>query len=230
MSTPSKPTPPAPAVSSTPTIDRDTVDQVFRAGNNGPGRLITIVGFDGCGKTTQIDNLTARLRARGEEVLDTRQPTDWYRRLGEVQAFESDGGAVETAHILALLAAADRRRHVMEMIDPALRRGATVICDRYVYATFGVFIHRGVDPALLTAINGGIPRPDLAFYLRVPTEELKRRLAARGEKLKHEEKSSSRIESIVGVYEQMGDALTEIDGTADPEVVTAQLLKHIDAL
>src|SRR4029450_7662893 len=122
------------------------------------------------------------------------QPADWYRNLAEGQVFHAQGGLVETAHILSLLAAADRRRHVLEVIDPALARGAVVICDRYVDATLGGFVHRGVDSRFLASINGGIPRPDFAFYLRLTTDALMERLRERdGQNLKDEEKSAEGI-------------------------------------
>jgi dTMP kinase len=209
-------------------VHPDTVRRVFREGDNRPGRLVTVVGFDGSGKTTQIESLSAALRAAGHEVVETRQPTDWYRRLTEVQAFHSAGGSVETAHILALLAAADRRRHVLEVVEPALARGAWVLCDRYVYATYGVFVHRGVDAEFLTTANNGIPRPDHAFYLEVPTEELQQRLRARdGANLQFEEKSADRIGSILRSYEEMEDELVVVDGSAPADEITAKLLTHL---
>lgn len=205
------------------------LDDTFGAVRTDPGLLISIVGFDGSGKTTQIECVAAALAERGHQVVQTRQPTDWYRELTEVQVFHGSGGSVETAHILALLAAADRRRHVQEVIAPALAEGAVVLCDRYVYATFGVFVHRGVDPELLAAANHGIPRPDHAFYLRVPVPELLRRLHERDAgQLKHEEKSRDRIESITRTYEEFGADLTVIDGSAPREQVTASILAHID--
>ncbi|MFI5911827.1 dTMP kinase [Dactylosporangium sp. NPDC051541] len=210
-------------------VDLDALSTMFRPARTDGGLLVSIVGFDGSGKTTQVEQVAAALRARGREVVETRQPSDWYRRLAEVQVFHDQGGSVETAHILALLAAADRRRHVMEVIDPALQRGAVVLCDRYVYATFGVFVHRGVDFRLLAAINAGIPRPDHAFYLRVPTGQLLSRLRQRdGADLKYEEKAADRIESITGVYEELGSELVTVDGTAPADEVTAALLAHID--
>jgi len=209
-------------------VGPETVRRAFREGGNGPGRLVTVVGFDGSGKTTQVESLGAALRTAGHEVVETRQPTDWYRRLTAVQAFHSAGGSVETAHILALLAAADRRRHVLEVVEPALARGAWVLCDRYVYATYGVFVHRGVEAEFLTTANGGIPRPDLAFYLQVPVEELQRRLRDRdGTGLQFEEKSADRIRSIVRSYEEMEDELVVVDGTAPAEEITAKLLAHL---
>jgi dTMP kinase len=214
----------------TTSIHPDLLDEIFRPARTDSGTLISIVGFDGSGKTTQIERVADAFRSFGREVIETRQPTDWYRDMADVQVFHDSGGSVEKAHILALLAAADRRRHVQEIIDPALARGAVVLCDRYVYATLGVFTHRGVDPQLLADINRGIPRPDYSFYLSVPVPELLRRLHERdGDKLKHEEKSADRIESITRTYEELGSALTVIDGTLSQEQVTKSILEHIES-
>ncbi|MEU0666230.1 dTMP kinase [Streptomyces lavendulocolor] len=202
--------------------------RLFRPERTDGGLLVSIVGSDGSGKTTQIERVAEAVRARGREVVVTRQPTDWYRELAEVQVFHDEGGSTETAHILALLAAADRRRHVQEVINPALERNAVVLCDRYVYATFGVFVHRGVDFRFLATVNEGIPRPDHAFYLKLPTEELLRRLRERdGDRLKHEERSVERVESITRTYEELGSELVHIDGTAPREGVTAEILRHM---
>ncbi|MEV4330989.1 dTMP kinase [Streptomyces sp. NPDC049597] len=209
-------------------VDDEAMAGLFQPQRTDSGLLVSIVGFDGSGKTTQIERVAEAIRAQGREVVETRQPADWYRELAEVQVFHDQGGSVETAHILALLAAADRRRHVMEVINPALERGAVVLCDRYVYATFGVFVHRGVDFRFLATINSGIPRPDHAFYLKLPTDELLRRLRLRdGDRLKHEEKSAERIESITRTYEELGPELVHIDGGAAREEVTASILRHM---
>ncbi len=193
-----------------------------------PGILVSIVGFDASGKTTQVSALADKFRQLGREVIETYQPTDWYRSEQAVQHFHSAGGSPETARILSLLAAADRLRHVQEVINPALKRGAIVICDRYVYATFGVFVHRGVDFDLLVTINAGIPRPDCAFYLEVPSDKLLERLRARdGAQLKFEERSLDRIESITRTYHELGKHLTVVDGTASRDEVTNALWAEI---
>lgn len=197
------------------------IDELFDSQTRYPGLLVTVVGFDGSGKTTQIEALGRRFRERGCEVIETRQPSDWYRNEKSVQTFHDEGGSMQRARILALFAAADRIRHVQEIIVPALKRGAVVICDRYVYATFGVFLHRGVDFDLLVTINSGIPRPDYAFYLDLPTAALLARLHLRdGSALKFEERVPERIESITNVYRAMGDLLIPVDGTQDVIRVT----------
>ncbi|WP_442759689.1 dTMP kinase [Streptomyces virginiae] len=209
-------------------VDIKVCKGLFKPNRTDRGLLVSIVGFDGSGKTTQIERVGEELRAQGHEVVETRQPADWYRELAEVQVFHDNGGSAESARILSLLAAADRHRHVMEVVNPALERGAIVLCDRYVYATFGVFIHRGVDFDFLATINSGIPRPDHAFYLRVPTDELLRRLRIRdGGKLKYEEKSADRVESITRTYEELGSELTPVDGMASAEEITSSILDHM---
>lgn len=197
------------------------IHELFDDSQRYPGLLVTVVGFDGSGKTTQIEALGQRFRAQGHEVIETRQPSDWYRNEKSVQVFHDEGGSAQRARILALFAAADRLRHVQEVIVPALKRGAVVICDRYVYATFGVFLHRGVDFDLLATINSGIPRPDYAFYLDLPTAALQERLRKRdGNDLKFEERAPERIESITSVYRAMEDLLIPVDGTRSAAEVT----------
>lgn len=209
-------------------VNVESFRTLFRSSQPTSGTLISIVGFDGSGKTTQIERVAARLRQQGHEVVETRQPTDWYRQLSKVQSFLAEGGSTETAHILALLAAADRRQHVHEVIEPALARGAVVLCDRYVYATFGVFVHRGVDSDFLATINSGIPRPAYAFYLKMSAEDLVRRLKERdGDELQHEERSVDRIESITRTYEELASELITIDGSVPPDEVTAAILHHL---
>lgn len=205
-------------------VTPNLIDSVFSEPRNLPGMLITIVGFDASGKTTQCGALAARFREAGREVIETRQPTDWYRNESAVQHFHDEGGSKERARILSLFAAADRHRHVQEVILPALRNGDVVICDRYVYATFGVFVHRGVAPDFLAIINHGVPRPDSAFFLKVPTPILIDRLRQRDvNNLKFEERSPDRIESITSIYQQMGDQLVTINGTQSADAVTDQM-------
>src|SRR5262245_56931386 len=92
--------------------------------------FITLEGLDGSGKTTQAKLLGARLQADGVEVVITREPGG--TPLGEqIRALVLHGDHVAPWAEAALYAAA-RAQHVDELVRPALERGATVICDRYV--------------------------------------------------------------------------------------------------
>lgn len=97
------------------------------------GLFVTFEGIDGTGKTTQVKALAQRWRARGREVVTTFEPGD--TTLGK-QIRQMLLSARQQATILprteALLYAADRAEHAAELIRPALRRGAIVLCDRYI--------------------------------------------------------------------------------------------------
>ena len=205
-------------------LDAERLARVFRPKSSPRGLLITIDGFDGSGKSTQIERLSNRLRDAGRTVVLTRQPTDWYREADAVRHFHDHGGSEQRARMLALFAAADRHRHVMEVIEPALAEDCVVISDRYVLATFAVFTHRGLDPDFLVEINSTVPRPDFSFYLNAPTDVLLKRLRDRdGDKLKHEEKSPDRVDSIKARWTAMQSLLTVVDATESPADITERL-------
>ena len=96
------------------------------------GRFITLEGGEGVGKSTQMKALSEALRARGLEIVETREPggspgAEAIRALllqGEIERW--------TAEAEALLFAAARSDHVARTIRPALARGAWVMCDRFL--------------------------------------------------------------------------------------------------
>ena len=96
------------------------------------GRFVTLEGGEGVGKSTQLKALAEALRARGLEVVETREPggspgAEAIRALllqGEIERW--------TAEAEALLFAAARSDHVTRTIRPALERGAWVVCDRFL--------------------------------------------------------------------------------------------------
>lgn len=147
------------------------------------GFFITFEGGEGAGKSTQIGRLAERLRARGHEVLVSREPggspgAEAVRHVLLSGAAEPFGPKME-----ALLFAAARSDHVEQVIRPAVERGAVVLVDRFldssrVYQGVG----SGLDPAFMAAleriaINGMMP--DLTLILDLDPEEGLRRAAAR---------------------------------------------------
>jgi dTMP kinase len=209
-------------------MDQSNIDRVFAKNRRDRGTLIAIVGFNGSGKTTQVAAIAERLRSAGREVVETRQPTDWYRNDSAVVEYQANGGSRQQARMLSLFGAADRLRHVDQIINPALQRGATVICERYVYAHFSSFIHRGVDADFIAIINSGIPKPDFAFYLDVPPTVLFERLTQRNRgPLRFEERSIDQVRSIVKNYDEMSDHLIRLDGLAVPHVITSTIVSQI---
>jgi dTMP kinase len=149
------------------------------------GMFITVEGLDGSGKTTVAERLADELERRGHEVVLTREPggTPIGERIRTVLLGSSaDAMRAETE---ALLFAAARAQHVAEVIQPALERGAVVICDRFVDSSLAYqWGGRGLDLDTLHDVQrlatAGL-QPDLTVLLDVPVEAaLRRRLADPG--------------------------------------------------
>ena len=142
------------------------------------GRFITLEGIDGAGKSTHIAALAERLGAAGAEVLTTREPggTPLAEQLRECVLHDAMDALTES-----LLVFAARRDHLVALIEPALARGATVLCDRFSDATFAYQgAGRGFDIALLAQLEQWVHagrQPDLTLWFDVPAEVGARRRA-----------------------------------------------------
>ena len=145
----------------------------------GNGALVAFCGIDGCGKTTQLRLAEAWLAEQGHTVVCTRQPTDSYRSHPAVRRYfrtnVAEGGMLN----LVRLSASDRRRHIEEVIEPALAAGSVVLCDRYYYSAEAFFFARGIDPEVVREHNRGVPKPLLTVYLDVPTRVCRDRILRR---------------------------------------------------
>ena len=150
--------------------------------------FITFEGLDGSGKSTQAELLRSRLDADGLEVISTREPGG--TELGEkIRDLVLHGGDV-TPWAEALLYAAARAQHVEIVIRPALERGASVICDRYLDSSVayqGVGRELGLDRVLdlnLAAVGGLLP--DRTFLLALEVAEIGSRLDREHDRLERE--------------------------------------------
>ena len=145
------------------------------------GLFLSLEGSDGCGKSTQIALLKEYLLKRGFEVVLTREPGGCpiSERIREViLSLDSKGMSDECE---ALLYAASRVEHVREVIEPALKCGKIVICDRFLdssiaYQAYGRelgegFVRQINEPATKRAF------PELTLLLELNREESRRRMA-----------------------------------------------------
>src|SRR5205085_409692 len=108
-----------------------------------PGRFISLEGGEGAGKSTQLKRLAEALRARGLEVVETREPGG-SRGAEAIRALLLQGEADRwTAEAEALLFAAARADHVARTIRPAVKAGAWVLCDRFVDSSIAYQGHAG---------------------------------------------------------------------------------------
>jgi len=136
------------------------------------GLFVSFEGIEGCGKSTQVRLLARWLKSRGRTVVVTREPggpfiSEKIRHLLLDIRNRHMAGLTE----LLLLEAA-RAQHVAEVIAPALRRGAVVLCDRFAdsstaYQGYG----RGLGLATVDPLNriaAGGAWPDLTIVLDLP--------------------------------------------------------------
>lgn len=133
------------------------------------GRFVTFEGIDGAGKSSHIEGVAAWLRARGHEVLVTREPggTPLAESLRELVLHQPMDAMTE-----ALLVFAARRDHLSQRIEPALAAGHTVLCDRFTDATFAYQGGgRGFDVAVLGQLEAWVQagrQPDLTLWFDLP--------------------------------------------------------------
>ena len=150
--------------------------------------FVSFEGIDGCGKTTQAQLLAESLRGEGRDVVLTREPGG--TPLGEqVRRLVLHGDHVAPWAEAALYAAA-RAQHVDEVIRPALARGATVVCDRYLDSSVayqGGGRGLGVDTVLELnlAVVGGL-LPDRTVLVELDPETAAARVGSSGDRIERD--------------------------------------------
>ena len=150
--------------------------------------FITFEGLDGCGKTTQAALLAESLRRDGVEVVATREPGG--TPLGEqVRDLVLHGDHV-APWAEAALYAASRAQHVEQVIRPALERGATVVCDRYIDSSVayqgagrGLGLEEVLDLNLV--VVGGL-LPDRTVLVEIDPETAAERVGSSGDRIERD--------------------------------------------
>jgi len=136
--------------------------------------FITLEGIDGCGKSTQRDMLAEQLKARGFEVVVTREPggTAISEDIRRVMISDASLHIAPTTELLLYVAA--RAQHVAELIRPSLQAGKIVISDRYTDSTVAFQGYgRGFELSIVDELNrfatGGL-KPDLTIVFDLDPE------------------------------------------------------------
>ena len=140
------------------------------------GCFISLEGGEGAGKSTQTQLLATWLRGLGHEVIETREPggSPAAERIRETLLDLPESAGSWDAHTECLLLNAARRQHVVDIIEPALERGAWVITDRFsdstmAYQGYAGSVGRPAVEALDRWAMDGF-KPDLTLMLDIEPE------------------------------------------------------------
>jgi len=200
--------------------------------------FITFEGIDGSGKSTQAKALVSTLQAQGKSCIWTREPggsegAETIRKL----LVEGDPNRWSAVTEILLFNAA-RRDHLEKTIQPALLRGATVICDRYVDSTR---VYQGVARAdlreLVDLMHGIIigREADLTFIIDIdPEVALTRGLARNSGEDRFEDMGLGFQKRLRAGFLELAKQNTKrchiIDGTQSMEAVARAILKTYESI
>ena len=201
------------------------------------GAFITLEGADGAGKSTQLDFIDARLRARGVDVVRTREPGG--TALGEVLRslllHEREVAIDAQAELLMMFAA--RAQHIRELIAPSLAAGKWVLSDRFTDATYAYQGGgRGIALAEIERLEKwvqGALQPALTLWLDVSLDVGRSRLQRR---LVMDERFDSEADAfqraVNQAYRERAKAhpqrIVRIDADPDVEVVQEAIGRVLD--
>lgn len=201
--------------------------------------FITFEGGEGCGKSTQIERLTDRLRATGRNVIQSREPggTPLGEEIRDLLQHNKAGYGMSAESEL-LLFAASRAQICRELVQPALKRGDIVICDRFLDSTT-VYqgVARAINPADVAVINqfatGGL-LPHLTIFIDLdPEVGLKRAKENRDEPLDRMEQEALEFHQAVrngylALAKANTDRIRVFDGAKSIETIEKEIWNAVE--
>lgn len=199
------------------------------------GRLITLEGIDGAGKSSHLAFIAEWLRARNLPVLITREPGG--TPLGEtLRGLLLAEDMTPDTELLLMFAA--RAQHLDTLIRPALETGSWVVSDRFSDASYAYQCGgRGIDPARLDVLEEWLLqgfRPDLTLLIDVPPETAAGRRAVARAADRFERLDLAFFERVRAAYLERARAEPNrfriIDGTRSLETIQREIVTHLEPL
>jgi dTMP kinase len=203
-------------------------------------RFLTIEGIEGVGKSTQVARLSQSLSGRGIAHVVTREPggTPLAERVRDIVLNSRDEILPPVAELLLMFAA--RAVHLSNLVEPNLRAGRWVVCDRFIDATYayqGGGRQLSVDAIRpLETLVLGSRRPDLTVLLDAPVEQALQRARQRNAGAAADRFESERaefFERVRAVYLQRAAAepgrIVVIDAGRSADEVAARILEVLEA-
>lgn len=205
------------------------------------GRFLTFEGIEGVGKTTQVARLSEALRARGVAHVVTREPggTPLAERIRGIALDSARSESLPpTAELLLMFAA--RAVHLANHVEPNLRAGNWVVCDRFTDATYAYQGGgRGLSMEIIRQLEcmvQGTRRPELTVLLDAPVEQALQRARQRNAGAAADRFESERAEffqRVREVYHARAAAepgrIAVIDAGQSADAVAASILELLEA-
>jgi dTMP kinase len=201
---------------------------------------LTIEGIEGVGKTTQVARLSEALRARGIDHVVTREPggTPLAEKIREIVLNAQGESLPPTAELLLMFAA--RAVHLANHVEPHLKAGRWVVCDRFTDATYayqggGRGLNTDHIRQLETMVQGS-RRADMTMLLDAPVEQALRRARQRNAGAATDRFESERVEffeRVRAAYRARAaaepDRIIPIDAQQSADAVAARILELLEA-
>jgi dTMP kinase len=204
------------------------------------GQFVTVEGIEGVGKSTQIARISRELTERGIEHAVTREPggTPLAERIRALVLGVGDEVPTASAELLLMFAA--RSVHLEHLIEPALKAGRWVLCDRFTDATYayqGAGRGLGAGPIeRLESLVQGARRPDLTILLDAPVGIAMARARKRNESLgsdRFEREQAEFFERVRNAYLARATAeprrICVVDAAQPADEVSARIVKLLES-
>jgi dTMP kinase len=208
--------------------------------NTASPRFLSVEGIEGVGKSTQVARLSQALSERGIAHVVTREPggTPLAERIRDIVLNSRDEAVPPMAELLLMFAA--RAVHLSNHVEPNLRAGRWVVCDRFIDATYayqGGGRHLSLDDIRrLETMVLGARRPDLTVLLDAPVPQALQRARQRNAGAAADRFESERaefFERVRAAYLARAAAepmrIETVDAAQSVDEVAARIFKLLEA-
>ena len=187
--------------------------------------LIDLEGIDGCGKSTQSKFLMKKFEENSEKTIILKEPTSgkYGKKLWEMLSGKREA---TTEQILDLFVM-DRKEHVDDKINPALKEGKIVLMDRYYYSTMAYQAAAGIDVNRIRKDNEFAPKPDIVLIFDLPADLAMKRV--KGHSVADVFEKEEHLEKVRAAYLNLRDdpLVRIIDSTRTPEEIFEEVWKLV---
>ena len=199
------------------------------------GRLITIEGCEGVGKSTQLSMLKKYFEDNGIEAVFTREPggTDISEQIRKIILDKNNVEMDDVTELLLYMAA--RRQHTVQLIKKSVEEGKIVVCDRYADSTMAYQGYaRSVDKQMIAELSKyaqGDVKIDATLFLDLDPERAFMRKGGRDQSDRMENEKLSFHKEVYRGYkaiaESQPDRVITIDASVSAEEVFANVISEL---